>query len=135
MYNKFGKRILDIKISLIAPPFFVILLLVIAPIIYFSDRGPVFYCGERIGRDGKIFKMYKFRSMHVNAPDIRTATGSTYNGDDDSRVTKIGRILRKTSIDEIPQILNVLKGESGIIETTKNNADFSRVVTVNSISL
>ena len=59
--------------------------------------------------------MYKFRSMRVNAPDIRLADGSTYNGEDDPRVTKIGKILRATSVDEIPQILNVLKGDMSLI--------------------
>ncbi len=59
--------------------------------------------------------MYKFRSMMVNAPDIRNKDGSTYNGDDDPRVTKIGRLMRKTSIDETPQILNVLKVDMSII--------------------
>ena len=59
--------------------------------------------------------MYKFRSMRVNAPDIRNADGTTYNGKNDPRVTKIGRILRETSLDETPQILNVLKGDMSII--------------------
>ena len=59
--------------------------------------------------------MYKFRSMKVDAPDIRNADGSTFNGEDDPRVTKVGRILRKTSLDEIPQILNVLKGDMSIV--------------------
>ena len=76
--------------------------------------------------------MYKFRSMIVNAEHQGSGV---YSGKGDARVTRIGRILRATSIDELPQLINILKGERGIIETTKNNADFSRVVTVNSISL
>ena len=64
---------------------------------------------------GKIFKMYKFRSMKENSQDIRNEDGSTYNGEDDPRVTKIGKLLRKTSLDETPQILNVLKGDMSII--------------------
>ena len=71
----------------------------------------MFYSGKRIGQYGKPFPMHKFRSMKVNAPDIRLKDGSTYNGDDDPRVTSLGRFLRKTSLDEIPQILNVLKGD------------------------
>lgn len=59
--------------------------------------------------------MYKFRSMKENSQDIRNEDGSTYNGEDDPRVTKIGKILRKTSLDEIPQILNVLKGDMSVI--------------------
>ena len=80
-----------------------------------TDGKPVFYTANRIGKDGKIYKMYKFRSMKNNAPDIRMEDGSTYNAADDPRVTKIGRILRATSIDETPQILNVLKGDMSFI--------------------
>ena len=79
------------------------------------DRGPMFYSGKRLGQYGKSFPMHKFRSMKVNAPDIRLKDGSTYNGDDDPRVTKLGRFIRKTSLDEIPQILNVLKGDMSLI--------------------
>lgn len=111
MYKKYIKRWMDIILSIIALPFFGILFLILAPIIVFEDRGPVFYNAERLGYKGKKFKMYKFRSMKVNAPDIRNDDGSTYNGDEDPRVTRIGRIMRKTSVDEIPQVLNVLKGD------------------------
>ena len=100
---------------LIALPFFLLILIVVAPIIKLTDGGPVFYNAPRRGKGGKIFNMYKFRSMRVNAPDIRNADGSTYNGADDPRVTKIGKILRETSLDETPQILNVLKGDMSII--------------------
>ena len=68
-----------------------------------------------MGRNGKSYLMYKFLSISVNAPDLRNQDGSTYNGDNDRRVTKIGRIIRKTSIDELPQLLNVLKGDMSII--------------------
>ena len=64
---------------------------------------------------GKTFKMFKLRSMKVNAPDIRLADGSTYNGDDDPRVTKFGKFARKTSIDELPQVINILKGDMTFI--------------------
>lgn len=115
MYKHFFKRFFDICISLIALPFFIPVFLIFAPIVYFTDRGPVFYNAERIGKDGRLFKMYKFRSMYVNSPDIRHADGSTYNGEDDPRVTKIGRFMRKTSIDELPQLLNILKGDMSLI--------------------
>lgn len=127
MYKAFGKRLIDFIISLIGLPFFGILFIIFAPIIWLTDKGPIFYNAERLGYNGKVYKMFKFRSMRVNAPDIRNKDGSTYNGDDDPRVTKIGRIMRKTSVDETPQILNVLKGDSGIIGTTKKNLDFTRV--------
>lgn len=115
MYKVFLKRFFDIVISLCAMPFFLITFIFFAPAIYFTDKGPVFYNAERIGKNGKLFKMYKFRSMYVNAPDIRLADGSTYNGEDDPRVTKIGKFLRKTSLDEIPQVLNVFLGNMSVI--------------------
>ena len=109
------KRFVDICLSIIALPFFGIIFLILAPVIYFTDRGPVFYNAPRLGMNGKIFNMYKFRSMRVNAPDLRNADGSTYNGADDPRVTKIGKLMRKTSLDELPQLLNVLKGDMSIV--------------------
>ena len=115
MYKHGLKRVFDFVVSLIALPFWSILLIVLAPIIYFSDRGSVFYCAPRLGKDGKIFKMYKFRSMKMNAPDLRNADGSTFNAEDDPRLTKIGKFLRKTSLDETPQLLNVLKGDMSLI--------------------
>lgn len=127
MYKHIVKRLIDIVLSLIGMPFFLISFIFVAPVIYFTDKGPIFYNAERIGQHGKLFKMYKYRSMYVNAPDIRLADGSTYNGEDDPRVTKIGKIIRKTSVDEIPQVLNVFLGDSGIIGTTKKNLDFTGV--------
>ena len=115
MYKHILKRVLDIILSLIGMPFFVLSFIVVAPIVYITDKGPIFYNAERIGQNGKLFKMYKYRSMYVNAPDIRLADGSTYNGEDDPRVTKIGKILRKTSVDEIPQVLNVFLGDMSVI--------------------
>lgn len=120
MYKNFIKRFFDILIGLAALPFIVLLILIIAPIIYFEDRGPIFYNGERRGLNGKVFKMYKFRSMFVNAPDIRNADFSTFNSDMDSRVTKVGHILRKTSLDEVPQFLNLLKGDMSLIGPRPN---------------
>ena len=115
MYKHFFKRVLDILAALIGLPFFVLLFIIFAPIIYFTDRGPVFYNAPRLGKKGRIFRMYKFRSMKVNAPDIRNTDGSTYNGANDPRVTKIGRLMRKLSIDETPQLLNVLKGDMSLV--------------------
>lgn len=115
MYRHFFKRIIDIWISLVGLAIFTLLYLVLGPIIYFTDKGPIFYNANRIGLNGKLFKMYKFRSMYVNAPDIRNEDGSTYNADDDPRVTPIGRFMRKTSLDEFPQFLNVFLGDMSII--------------------
>lgn len=115
MYRKVIKNVLDFLIGLCGFPFFLLALIVFGPIIYFTDKGPIFYNANRIGKDGKLFKMYKFRSMYVNAPDIRTESGDTYNSEDDPRVTKIGKLMRKTSVDELPQLLNLLNGTMSLI--------------------
>ncbi len=124
MYKHFFKRVIDLIACLVGLPLFLLVFIIFAPIIYFTDRGPVFYNAERIGKDGKLFKMYKFRSMYVNAPDIRLADGSTYNGEDDPRVTPIGRFMRKTSVDELPQFLNVLIGNMSLIGPRPDPSDW-----------
>ncbi len=115
MYVNFIKRVLDIIIGIVALPFVLIIIAVLAPIIKLEDAGPVFYNAGRVGRGGCDFKMYKLRSMRVNAPDLVMEDGSTYNGADDPRMTKIGAFMRKTSLDEIPQFFNVLKGDMSLI--------------------
>lgn len=115
MYVKVGKRICDLIIGIIALPFVLLLIIIMAPFIYFEDRGPVFYNAPRVGRNGKEFKMYKFRSMKVNSPDLTMPDGSTYNGADDPRMTRVGAFMRKTSLDEIPQFLNVLIGNMSVV--------------------
>lgn len=115
MYKNYIKRLFDLIIGIIAFPFVLIAIIIMSPIIYFDDRGPIFYNAPRIGYKGKVFKMYKFRSMKVNSPNIVNADGSTYNGENDPRVTRIGRIMRKLSIDEIPQFLNIMNGTMSLI--------------------
>ena len=115
IYERYFKRLIDLIVSLIAFPFVLIVIIIITPIIYINDPGPVFYNAIRRGRRGKNFEMMKFRSMFVNSPDLRNSDGSTFNSDNDPRVTKVGRFMRKTSIDEIPQLLNVLKGDMSFI--------------------
>jgi undecaprenyl phosphate N,N'-diacetylbacillosamine 1-phosphate transferase len=115
MYKRVFKRFFDIVFAVISLSILSLVFIVVAPLIKLSDGGPIFYNANRIGKNGKLFKMYKFRSMKVNAPDIRLPDGSTYNEKDDPRVTKIGKFLRKTSIDELPQILNVLIGDMSLI--------------------
>ena len=115
MYLRFGKRLLDLVIGIVAMPFLGLLLLIVGPIIHHEDKGPVFYNAPRVGKDGTSFTMYKLRSMRVNAPDLVMEDGSTYNGADDPRMTKIGAFLRKTSLDEFPQFLNVLNGTMSVI--------------------
>lgn len=115
MYRKFGKRALDIFVSLLTLPFVVLVIVLMAPFIWLEDRGPIFYNAYRVGKDGRQFKMFKLRSMYVNAPDIRNADGSTFNSANDPRVTRIGKLMRKTSLDEFPQFLNVLIGDMSLI--------------------
>ena len=106
---------MDLVLAIIALPFWLIILVVIGQIIYFQDKGPIFYNTLRLGKDGKVFTMYKFRSMKVNAPDIRNEDGSTFNSENDPRLTRIGKFIRKTSLDETPQLLNIIKGDMSII--------------------
>lgn len=115
MYRNFFKRIFDLVMAIIALPFWLIILIIVGPMIYFQDKGSIFYNASRLGKDGKIFKMYKFRSMKMNAPDLRNEDGSTFNAEDDPRLTKIGKFIRKTSLDETPQLLNIIKGDMSII--------------------
>ena len=129
IYITFWKRLFDFIIALVALPFVLMVIAVVAPFIWLEDKGPVFYNAKRIGRNGKLFPMMKFRSMKVNAPDIRNADGSTYNGDDDPRVTKIGRFMRRTSIDEIPQLLNVLIGDMSLIGPRPDPPDDMEIYT------
>ena len=124
MYINYFKRVIDFSVALLFLPLFCFVYIILAPFYLFWDKGPMFYSGMRLGRFGKPFPMHKFRSMKVNAPDVRLKDGSTYNGDDDPRVTKIGRFMRKTSIDEIPQFLNVLIGNMSFIGPRPDTPDF-----------
>lgn len=116
------KRLIDFVIALLTMPFLLVIFILIGVAIKVDDGGPVFYLDNRIGYGGKIFKMYKFRSMKVKAPDLRYEDGSTFNSVDDPRVTRIGHILRRTSIDEVPQFLNVLLGDMAFIGPRPDSA-------------
>lgn len=115
MYQHFFKRLFDIIGSLIILPFVLLEVIFLAPIIWLIDRGPVFYNATRAGKGYKPYKMFKLRSMYVNSPDLKNPDGSTYNSDDDPRVTPIGKIMRKTSLDEFPQFLNILLGDMSFV--------------------
>lgn len=114
-YYKFIKRIVDFICAILALPLIIPILLVLSFVIYLEDKGPIFYNGYRLGKNGKKFKMYKLRSMRINSPDLRNPDGSTYNSENDPRITSIGRFIRKTSIDELPQVINILRGEMSIV--------------------
>ena len=107
------KRILDVVLTLIGIIIISPVLLLIAILIKCSSKGPVLFKQERLGYRGKVFKILKFRTMVVNAEHM--GTGVVINEKDDPRVTKIGRFLRSTSIDELPQVFNVLVGDMALV--------------------
>ena len=106
------KRFLDVTASFLGLVLLFPLLLTVSILIKIDSRGPVIFRQKRIGRNGKVFEIYKFRSMCVGAE--KTGSG-VYSGKGDARVTRIGKILRATSIDELPQLLNILKGEMSFV--------------------
>lgn len=120
IYEKYIKRFLDIVFALLVLPFVIIISLIFAIFIYLEDRGDIFYIANRRGKNGTTFGMYKLRSMKMNAPDIRNKDNSTFNSSNDPRVTKVGKIMRKTSVDELPQIFNILKGDMSWIGPRPN---------------
>ena len=115
MYVHFFKRMIDLTLSLLAIPFWLLLLIPVAVAIKLDDGGPIFYSSPRVGKGFRKFGMLKFRSMMVGAPDLRNDDGGTYNAVDDPRVTRVGRFLRETSLDETPQLLNIIKGDMSLI--------------------
>ena len=112
MYRKFFKRAIDIFLSTLVLIVFSWLYLITAILIKAESRGPVIFRQRRLGKDGKEFSIYKFRSMCVGAENKGSGV---YSGKGDARVTRIGRIIRATSIDELPQMINVLKGDMSLI--------------------
>ena len=121
MYE-FFKRGIDIVGSLCGLVLLSPILLIIMVLIKLESKGPVIFSQERVGRYGKAFKMYKFRSMVVNAEELKKKleaqnemSGPMFKMKDDPRVTKVGKFIRKTSLDEIPQLVNVLKGDMSLV--------------------
>lgn len=112
MYRRFLKRFFDILFSLLLLIILSPILLITAIAVKVESRGPIIFKQERIGRGGKVFRIYKFRSMCVNAE--HTGSG-VYSEKGDARVTRVGKVIRATSIDELPQAWNVLKGDMSFI--------------------
>jgi undecaprenyl phosphate N,N'-diacetylbacillosamine 1-phosphate transferase len=110
-----AKRILDLFLCCLALPIALPLIAICALAVRLSSPGPVLFRQKRLGINRTPFEMLKFRSMYINAPDLRNSDGSTFNGAQDSRVTSVGRFLRKTSLDEVPQLVNVLRGEMSFV--------------------
>ena len=106
------KRILDLFLALIGIILTSPIFLIVAIAIKLDSKGPIIFKQDRIGKNGKIFKMYKFRSMIVGAEKIGSGV---YSEKGDNRLTKVGKFIRKTSIDELPQLANIIKGEMSFI--------------------
>jgi lipopolysaccharide/colanic/teichoic acid biosynthesis glycosyltransferase len=116
------KRMIDFVASLIAMPFLLLIYAIVGIAIKLDSRGPVLFAQTRIGKDGVPFTLYKFRSMTADADKIRSnlealneSTGPTFKIKKDPRITRIGAVLRRSSIDELPQIINVLKGDMSLV--------------------
>lgn len=116
------KRFFDVILSLIGLLVLAVPFLIIAAFVKFCDGGPVLYTQERVGKDGRRFKIYKFRSMYVDADKLleklkekNEVTGPMFKMKNDPRITSVGRFLRKTSLDELPQLWNVLRGDMSLV--------------------
>ena len=121
------KRSMDVAMALVGLVLFAPLLAAVAVAIKATSPGPVFYRGVRTGRHGTSFRMFKFRTMVVGAEKL----GGTTTGENDSRVTPLGRLLRQYKIDEIPQLLNVLKGEMSFVGPRPEVAEYTEQYTAN----
>jgi exopolysaccharide biosynthesis polyprenyl glycosylphosphotransferase len=124
----FFKRMEDIIIAgimlILTSPFFVI----IALMIHHTDRGPVFYTQERLTKDGKVFRIYKFRTMIV---DAEKKSGPVKAGDKDDRILPVGHFLRATRLDELPQLINILKGDMSIVGPRPERPELAAIITQN----
>ena len=123
----FLKRAVDLLGATVGIILLMPILLVAAIAIKIDSKGPIFFCQYRVGHYGKIFKMYKFRSMVTNAEELLSKlkdknemSGPMFKMKSDPRVTKVGRFIRRTSIDELPQLINVLKGEMTLVGPRPN---------------
>ncbi len=121
IYN-FSKRILDLVLAILALIFLSPFLLIIAILIKIESKGPIIFSQKRVGINGKEFKMYKFRSMVINAEELKDKlekknqmSGPMFKIKNDPRITKVGKFIRKTSIDELPQLINILKGDMSLV--------------------
>ena len=117
-----GKRILDLGLCLVAMPFVVPVLLVIAVAIRIDSPGPIFFVQQRTGRHGRRFAMYKFRTMVRDAEELKASLqhlsivpAPDFKVIDDPRITRVGKVLRATSLDELPQLVNVLLGQMSLV--------------------
>ncbi|WP_256842682.1 sugar transferase [Ornithinimicrobium cryptoxanthini] len=114
-YARVLKRALDLALAAAALPVAAVVVAPAALAVRLEDGGPVLHVSTRLGRDRAPFLMLKLRTMHTGAPDLRNPDGTTFSALDDPRTTRVGRLLRRTSIDELPQLLNVLAGQMSLV--------------------
>ena len=126
----FGKRLLDIIGGLVGVLLTGLITLILGPLIKLESPGPIFFSQKRVGKNGRIFKIYKFRSMYADAEERKKElmaqnemNGLMFKMKDDPRITKIGKFIRKTSLDEFPQFWNVLKGDMSLVGTIPPTVD------------
>lgn len=129
MDSDFMKRAFDLAVlfvahALLLPVWIIIWIVIPASIVLFDSR-PVFYRQQRIGKGGKVFTVVKFRTMIPNAEGV---TGSVWAGVDDPRLTRIGRVLRKTGLDELPQVLSILKGDMSFVGPRAERPDLHQLI-------
>lgn len=129
---KYAKRVLDISLCLLALPCVLPIILLCSVLIYIDNPGPIFFKQLRTGKGGRRFKMYKLRTMATNAEELKLKyahlnelTWPDFKITNDPRVTRVGRILRKTSLDELPQIFNILNGDMSIVGPRPTSFDVS----------
>lgn len=117
------KRLIDVVIAAGALIVLLPVVCLCALAVWATSPGPVIFSARRLGRNGLPFRLYKFRTMHMGAPDWRNPDGSAFSSDLDPRATPVGRILRKTSLDELPQLLNVLAGDMSLVGPRPDQVD------------
>lgn len=118
----FFKRLIDLLGAFVGLIVLSPIIIIVSLLIKFESKGPIIFSQDRIGKDGKVFKMYKFRSMVVNAEELKEKlkeqnemSGPMFKMKEDPRVTKIGKFIRKRSIDELPQLINILRGDMSLV--------------------
>lgn len=125
------KRAIDLLVACAALLVLFPVLVVCAIAVRLSSTGPILFCQPRLGLHGKPFSFFKFRTMYHDCLPIRNSDGSAYTADDDPRVTPVGHLLRKTSLDELPQLFNVIRGEMSLVGPRPDQVDQLRFYTEN----
>jgi undecaprenyl phosphate N,N'-diacetylbacillosamine 1-phosphate transferase len=122
-YYRLAKRTFDLVAAALGGVVLLPFVPIIASLIKLDSAGPVLFIQERIGKDGNLFWIYKFRTMQDQAPERRNPDGSKYVGENDPRLTRVGRVLRDFSLDELPQLINILRGDMSLVGPRPDTPD------------